>query len=136
MERAGEVPELAPAVGRMELVKADSIAYLRKLAAEREASSEEDTPDQQDRGIPDVIFLDPMFPERQKSAMIKKKMQLLQKLESPCTDERELLEAAMAVRPRKVVVKRPLKGPYLAGLRPDYSISGKAIRCDCFVFAR
>jgi 16S rRNA (guanine1516-N2)-methyltransferase len=136
MERAGEVPELAPAVGRMELVKADSIAYLRKLAAGKEAPAGADTPDQQDRGIPDVIFLDPMFPERQKSAMIKKKMQLLQRLESPCTDERELLEVAMAVRPRKVVVKRPLKGPYLAGLRPDYSISGKAIRCDCFVFAR
>ena len=83
-----------------------------------------------------MIFLDPMFPERQKSALIKKKMQLLQKLESPGTDEQAMLDAAMAVRPRKIVVKRPLKGPFLAGRKPDYSISGKAIRCDCYVFAR
>ena len=80
---------------------------------------------------PDVILLDPMFPERSKSALIKKKFQLLQQLESPCGNESDLLEAAMAVKPRKIVIKRPLKGPYLAGIKPSYSLSGKAIRYDC-----
>ena len=34
---------------------------------------------------------------------------------------------------RRIVIKRPLKGPFLAGIRPAYSIKGKAIRYDCIV---
>ena len=60
--------------------------------------------------------------------------ELLQQLERPCAKEEELLQAAQAAHPRKIVIKRPLKGPYLAGRKPDYSISGKAVRYDCFVF--
>ncbi|MBQ4243593.1 MAG: class I SAM-dependent methyltransferase, partial [Clostridia bacterium] len=35
--------------------------------------------------------------------------------------------------PHKIVIKRPLKGPFLAGRKPDYSLQGKAIRYDCIV---
>ena len=62
-----------------------------------------------------------------------KKLQLLQKLEAPCSDETELLEAAIQAGPKKVVIKRPLKGPYLADRKPAYSIRGKAVRYDCIV---
>lgn len=41
--------------------------------------------------------------------------------------------AAIAAGPRKVVIKRPAKGPYLAGIKPNYSIDGKAVRYDCIV---
>ena len=82
------------------------------------------------------MLLDPMFPERQKSALIKKKFQLLQKLESPCSNEEQLLEAAIAAQSKRIVIKRPLKGPYLADKKPSYSLEGKAIRYDCMVFAR
>lgn len=82
---------------------------------------------------PDVILLDPMFPERQKSALVKKKLQVIQSIEEPCGDERELVLAAINAVPRKLVIKRPPKGPYLAGIKPDYSISGKAVRFDCLV---
>ncbi len=82
---------------------------------------------------PDIILLDPMFPERQKSASVKKKFQLLHLLESPCSDEESLLDAAFFAAPRKIIIKRPPKGPFLALRRPDYSISGKAVRYDCFV---
>ena len=85
--------------------------------------------------IPDVILLDPMFPEKQKSALVKKKFQLLHHLESPCEDEEQLLQAAIDVHPRKIVIKRPLKGTFLAGRKPDYSLKGKTIRYDCLVFA-
>ena len=91
---------------------------------------------QEDAGgvsAPDVIVLDPMFPERQKSALIKKKFQLLQKLERPCADEEELLLAALGAGAKKVIVKRPLKGPYLAGKKPSYSKAGKSIRYDGYV---
>ena len=82
---------------------------------------------------PDLVYLDPMFPARRKSGLVKKKFQLLHLLEPPCEDEEDLLDAALAARPRRIIVKRPLKGPYLGGLRPGYSISGKTIRYDCIV---
>ncbi|WP_273396615.1 class I SAM-dependent methyltransferase [Thermophilibacter mediterraneus] len=113
LERAAGDPALAAVVARMELVEADSVAALRSRPEP-----------------PDVVFLDPMFPERTKSAAVKKKFQLLHRLERPCEDERELLDAALAAGPRKVVIKRPPKGPWLAGARPSYSLAGKAVRYD------
>ena len=83
---------------------------------------------------PDVIYLDPMFPERQKSGLVKKKFQLIHYLEAPAENEEALMQAALAARPFKIVVKRPAKGPYLAGLKPSYALDGKAIRYDCYVF--
>ena len=83
---------------------------------------------------PDVIYLDPMFPERQKSGLVKKKFQLIHYLEAPAENEEALMQAAIAARTFKIVVKRPAKGPYLAGLKPSYSLDGKAIRYDCYVF--
>ena len=118
LERGAAVPELAETVAHMALVKADSIQAMQHLEEP-----------------PDVIYLDPMFPERKKSARIKKKFQLLQQLELPCADEEELLRAAIAAHPHKIVIKRPAKGPYLAGIRANYSISGSSIRYDCLVFA-
>lgn len=82
---------------------------------------------------PDIVLLDPMFPERKKSGLIKKKFQLLQQLEKPCSNEEELLNAAIKSNPKKIIIKRPLKGPYLAGYKPSYSINGKAIRYDCII---
>lgn len=119
LERAASVPELATAVARMRLVEGDSVEALPRLARQ-----------------PDIVLLDPMFPARRKDALTKKKFQLLHLLERPCDDEEALLEAALAARPRKVVVKRPLKGPFLAGRKPDYSLRGKAIRYDCIVVPR
>ena len=116
LERAARVPELAPVAERMTLVEDDSVAGLRCLGFS-----------------PDVVFLDPMFPERTKSAAVKKKFQLLHHLERPCDNEEELVEAALAARPRKVVIKRLPKGPLLAGARPSYQVSGKAVRYDVLV---
>ena len=119
LRRASRIPELSGPVGRMQLFEKDSVEALRSLAEP-----------------PDVILLDPMFPERQKSALVKKKFQLLHHLERPCEDEESLLQAAILARPRKIVIKRPLKGSLLAGRKPDYSLKGKAIRYDVLVFAR
>lgn len=119
LERAADLPGLADAVSRMELFEEDSVAAMRTL----------DTP-------PDVVLLDPMFPERTKSAAVKKKFQLLHRLERPCDDEFALLDAARAARPRKIVVKRPPKGPLLAGAKPNYQVIGKAVRYDVIVVPR
>ena len=116
LRRAADNPDLAEIVSRMQLIKCDSREYLKS----GEAS-------------PLLVLLDPMFPERQKSGLVKKKLQLLQQLEKPCEDEESLLNAAFAAHPRKIVIKRPAKGPYLGGIKPSYSIEGKIIRYDCLV---
>mgnify|MGYP004469705521 FL=1 len=118
LRRAADEPKLQDAVSRMKLINTDSIKAMHKLSL-----------------TPDVVLLDPMFPAREKSALIKKKFQLLQKLEKPCSDETSLLEAAFAAKPHKIVIKRPIKGPFLADRKPDYSIKGKSVRYDCFVIA-
>lgn len=116
LRRAAADPALGRFTARMRLHLTDSIAALRSLTVR-----------------PDVILLDPMFPERQKSGLVKKKFQLLHLLEPPCTDEEALLEAAVAAGPRRIVVKRPIHGPYLAGRTPSYSIRGDAMRYDCLI---
>ena len=117
--RASGEEILKASVSRMTLHEEDSIEAMKKLDP-----------------VYDVIYLDPMFPAREKSALVKKKFQLIHGLEKPCRDEEALLAAAMSLRPLKLVIKRPLKGAFLAGRKPDYSLKGKAIRYDCFVFAR
>ena len=125
LERAANDPALAASVARMRLhAGEDSIAGLHRTAALIE---------QGELAAPDVVYLDPMFPERTKSAAVKKKFQLLHHLEQPCADEETLVEAAFAVHPRKVVIKRPVKGPLLAGVKPSYQLAGKAVRYDVLV---
>lgn len=115
LRRAKKNTVLKDIVSRMQLVEGDSIEHLNK------------------RLDPvDVIYLDPMFPGRQKSGLINKKLQLIQKLEPPCSKETALFDAAMAAQPSKIIVKRPLKSPYLDERVPSYSLRGKAIRYDCY----
>lgn len=125
LDRAADDPALAAAVSRMRLhAGEDSIAGLRHVA---------ELIGQGELAAPDVVYLDPMFPGRTKSAAVKKKFQLLHHLEQPCADEESLVEAALAVHPRKVVIKRPVKGPLLAGVKPSYQLAGKAVRYDVLV---
>lgn len=116
LRRAKDDPDLTPIVRRMELHTEDSIAMLPRLGFS-----------------PDIVLLDPMFPPRHKSGLIRKKFQMLHRLELPCSQENDLLQAAISCHPRKIVIKRPLKGPYLAGIKPGYSLNGRAIRYDCIV---
>ncbi len=135
LHRAAADSRLAEIAARMELIRGDSIRYLKALAAAQAAASPAGKPGaSENAGLrPDLILLDPMFPERTKSGLVKKKFQMIHLLEQPCEDEEELLEAAIAACPRKIVIKRPLKGPYLGGRKPGYSLKGKKIRCDCIV---
>lgn len=78
-----------------------------------------------------VIYLDPMFPEREKSARVKKNRFLLQQLHGPEARGEGLLEQALR-RSRKVVVKRPRLAPVLDGCKPSADISGKTSRFDIY----
>ncbi len=114
--RAREDERLSKVAARMRLVEGDAIETLASLDE-----------------APDVVFLDPMFPDRRRRASTNKKLQLFQVLERPCEDEDALMAAALTARPRKVVVKRPLKGPHLAGVKPSSSLAGKVVRYDVIV---
>ncbi len=116
LQQANHNPNLFPITQRMHLYEKNSILALQTITE-----------------TPDVIYLDPMFPARTKSAAVKKKFQLLHELEQPCENDEVLLQAAEALHPRKIVVKRMLKGPYLAQKKPSYSLKGKSIRYDCYV---
>lgn len=123
LRRAGSDPDTAPIASRMTAVPGDSIEYMKKLA---EGISDAEGP-------PDIIYLDPMFPARKKSGLIKKKFQILQQLEAPETDGEALIKAAIDASPRRIIVKRPAKAPGLGGVRADYSIKGDVIRYDCII---
>ena len=113
---SSEYEILRSAAARMVLHTEDSISAMKNLDF-----------------TPDIVLLDPMFPKRQKSGLIKKKFQLLQQLESPAEDGEALLDAALSAGPRRIIIKRPAKGPYLAGRKPSYSIKGGNTRCDCII---
>lgn len=81
----------------------------------------------------DVIYLDPMFPSRGKSAKNKKAMQLFQTLHQSHTDgAAALLQAAQQSGASRVVIKRPPKAPTLTTSKPNFQISGKSCRYDVY----
>ena len=115
LRRAKKHPVLKDIASRMNLVQDNSVEGMSKLL-----------------DPVDVIYLDPMFPARQKSSLINKKLQLIQKLEPPCSEETDLFDAAISASTSKIIVKRPLKSEFLAGRKPSYTLNGKAIRYDCY----
>lgn len=82
---------------------------------------------------PDVVYLDPMYPHREKSAAVKKEMRIFQSLVGEDLDADSLLEPALALAKYRVVVKRPSYAPPLANKKPSMSINMKKNRFDVYV---
>jgi 16S rRNA (guanine1516-N2)-methyltransferase len=81
LARAAEDFDVAPIVARMKLLKGNSIEVMRNWEGEP----------------PQVIYLDPMFPHREKTALVKKEMRLFRPLVGDDPDAPALLEAALAL---------------------------------------
>lgn len=112
-----EVPEEVRAiVARLSLVNADATVYLQQNSPEV-----------------DVIYMDPMYPEKKKSAAVKKEMQALQAIVGADMDSEMLLDAALQVAKKRVVVKRPKGAPTLEGIQPNLQISSPNTRYDVYV---
>nr|WP_305080659.1 class I SAM-dependent methyltransferase [Microbulbifer sediminum] len=111
-------PELAAVAGRLQLSDAteDSASWLAAQPAE---------------SIP-VVYLDPMFPARGKSAKVKKEMAVFHLLVGEDPDADALLEPALGACYYRTVVKRPRLAPHLAGRKPDLSLEGKSGRFDIY----
>lgn len=123
LARAALNEQSAPLAARMTLLPGNSIDWL-KNAAKRVAEGEE--------GAADVIYLDPMFPHRDKSALVKKEMQVFRTVVGDDDDSPELLAAALLVATYRVVVKRPRKAEPVSGPEPTTRIEGKSSRYDVY----
>jgi len=118
LARAASHPDLAAIVQRIELIHADARHW---LAAQPTTER------------PDVVYLDPMYPPRTKSALSGKPMQLAQQLAGRDDDADELLEAALICARQRVAVKRPGRAPALANRQPDFAITGRKTRYDVYL---
>ena len=115
LERAKLNSEVSEIANRMHLVHASSIENMT-LAQQV-----------------DVVYLDPMYPHREKSAAVKKEMRVFQSLVGEDLDADSLLAPALALAKYRVVVKRPSYAPPLDNKKPSTSIKMKKNRFDVYV---
>ena len=116
IQRALSDADTAPIMARLRLIGGNAIVLMNTWSEE----------------VPQVIYLDPMFPHRDKSAQVKKEMRLFRPLAGDDDDAPALLEAALALASHRVVVKRPRKAPAIAGEQPGYTLEGKSSRFDIY----
>ena len=116
LRRGFEDAEVRAIVERMRLQQGNAIELMRQWQGEP----------------PQVIYLDPMFPHRDKSALVKKEMRLFRPFVGDDLDAGALLEQALALASHRVVVKRPRKAPTIDGPKPGYSLEGKSSRYDIY----
>jgi 16S rRNA (guanine1516-N2)-methyltransferase len=116
LRRALADVEVGPIVAQMRLLRGNAIDLLGAWDSEP----------------PQVIYLDPMFPHRDKSPLVKKEMRLFRPLAGGDDDAPALLMAALALATHRVVVKRPRKALAIAGEQPGYALEGNSSRFDIY----
>lgn len=79
-----------------------------------------------------VVYLDPMFPSREKSAKVKKDMAAFHEIVGSDEDADALLAPAYAACYFRTVVKRPRLAPDLNGEKPNLRFEGKSGRFDLY----
>jgi 16S rRNA (guanine1516-N2)-methyltransferase len=122
--RLGDAGEMV--LAHLSLESCDAIEYLIDAQAKRSSKKA------------DVIYLDPMFPHKKKSALVKKEMQAFQLLIGPDQDSEQLLTAAIDYQPKRIVVKRPASAPQLNNIQnrsPSMEIRSKKHRFDVYVLS-
>lgn len=106
--------KIAEVAQRMEVISADAISEMEDIY--------------------DAVYMDPMFPERHKSAKVKKHMQALQALlGGEEGDAAALLDAACNHAAQRVVVKRPKGAPFVGTEAPSRSIDAPNTRYDIYL---
>lgn len=117
-ERALADPRSTAAAARIDVIEGDAAIVLADAAS---------------AGRWDVIYLDPMYPDDGKTALPSKEMQLLRELTGGDADADALLAPALASGARRIVVKRPSKAPWLAGIAPTLTLDGTQLRFDIYL---
>lgn len=78
------------------------------------------------------VYCDPMFPEREKTAAVKKEAAYLQETVGTDEDADHLIETARQFNPKRIVIKRPKNAPFLANLKPHHQIKSGKMRFDIY----
>lgn len=117
LQHAVKDPDIAAIAGRMQVFNTNAVDFLTDLP---------------EPNWPDVIYLDPMYPSRDKSALVKKDMQILHQLVGHDATGAELLSIAVQRAKKRVVVKRPKGAPLLNTLKPVAEVVSKNTRYDIY----
>ena len=141
--------ELEQVISRLSLLEGNAASYLSNLLGKlvgavreqdkehnKEQGKEQDQEPETQVWRPDVVYVDPMFPLRKKSAKVKKAMQAFHAIVGTDPDADGLLADALAVARYRVVVKRPAGAGYLAETKPNYSLEGKSTRYDIYALKK
>ncbi|GAA5095071.1 class I SAM-dependent methyltransferase [Wohlfahrtiimonas larvae] len=118
-----ELPDMAD---RIQLNCMNSIEYLKQAI------------DDINIELPNNCYLDPMYPHRKKSALVKLDLRMVRDLVGDDPDSSELLSTALILLKsdrgmQRVVVKRPAKSEYLGDFKPNYSIEAPNTRLDVYI---
>jgi 16S rRNA (guanine1516-N2)-methyltransferase len=118
IERARDsgLPDLATIIARITLLSGDARGMLSDLAQDKR---------------PEVVYIDPMYPESRKSALAKKEMRICRRLVGDDEDAAGLLAVARSVGRRRVVIKRHRHAPPLAA-DPSVTYRGRTVRYDAY----
>lgn len=117
IDQAKTEPDLREITTRMQLIQGSAQQLIPTLPAS------------------DVIYLDPMFPPRSKSALVKQDLRELHALVGPDHNNDDLLTVALAHAKMRVVVKRPKVAPLLGEQPPSFQLIGKSNRFDIYLIS-
>lgn len=119
LERAAVSPEIGDSIiHRLALIQCDAITYMNGGGRSLK---------------PDTVYLDPMYPHSNKSALNKQEMRIIRGCVGDDQDSDTLLRAAIQYSPKRVVVKRPKSAPVLANAQPSHTIRMKNSRYDVYM---
>lgn len=119
IRRAIQDETLSQTVSKLQLIEGDALQYIPTLCKDIQI---------------DAIYLDPMFPERTKSAAVKKEMQFLHHIVKHQEEQDTLLlMCALKANTRRVVVKRPKKASPLGNIKANHVILAGAMRFDVYL---
>ena len=118
LQRLSSNVELREIAQRFDLISGDSLTLLQDLTK---------------NDFPEVIYMDPMYPEHGKSALVKKEMRIFRELVGSDEDSVELLLLAQQRCTKRVAVKRPKGSEPLGGIKPNTSIISPNTRYDIYL---
>ncbi len=109
-----------PQAGSMQAYQIDACYYLALVV----------------RGVydkPEVIYLDPIYPQDERTALNKRAMRILRDLVGDDLDADQLLDLSLKSAVKRVVVKRPKLASYLGGVKPTLQFFGSSSRYDIYL---
>jgi 16S rRNA (guanine1516-N2)-methyltransferase len=118
IQRANLDVAISPIIKRMRVIQTEAVTWMQQQTLN-------------DR--PEIIYLDPMYAERNHTALAKKEMRIFQDIIGADSDAALLLPAALACATKRVVVKRPRLAENLADIPPSFSQEGSSSRFDIYL---